>query len=189
MAASAARSSPAPHGRAAALLLCGALLAGCALRPPPPPLAGERFAGRLAIKVDGHPERSSSAGFELSGSADAGWLLLTTPLGTTAAKAVWQQGQAELESAGTTQRFDSLDALVQAAVGEDLPLAALFDWLRGRPWPGAASAARDDGVAGFNQLSWQVDLSRQREGVVDALRRAPSPALNVRVRLDAAQGD
>jgi outer membrane lipoprotein LolB len=67
-------------------------------------------------------------------------------------------------------------------LGETLPLAALFDWLRGRPWPGAPSRP----VAappGFEQLGWRVDLARFAEGQVDA-RRDRAPAVNVRARLD-----
>jgi outer membrane lipoprotein LolB len=61
-----------------------------------------------------------------------------------------------------------------------LPLAALFDWLRGRPWPRAASQERP---GGFEQLGWTVDLSRRTEGWLLA-RRLAAPEVTVRLRLD-----
>jgi len=39
-----------------------------------------------------------------------------------------------------TRRFASLDELTREALGESVPIEAWFDWLRGRPWPGAPSA-------------------------------------------------
>ena len=61
-----------------------------------------------------------------------------------------------------------------------LPLAALFDWLRGRPWPRAASQARP---SGFDQLGWTVDLSRLTDGWL-LVRREAAPEVTVRLRLD-----
>jgi outer membrane lipoprotein LolB len=61
-----------------------------------------------------------------------------------------------------------------------LPLAALFDWLRGRPWPRAVSQARS---GGFEQLGWVVDLSRRAEGWL-LVRREAAPEVTVRVLLD-----
>jgi outer membrane lipoprotein LolB len=112
-------------------------------------------------------------------------LLLSGPLGTTLARAVWSPDRAVLTSAGSETRFTDLDSLSAAALGEALPMAALFDWLRGRPWPGAASQARGDGVLGFEQLGWQVDLARWSDGWVEARRTAP-PAVTVRARLEPA---
>ena len=142
-----------------------------------------RLSGRLSVRVDGQPERSVGAGFELSGSAQRGQLLLTTPLGTTAARAAWQPGDARLQTGGDEQRFDSLDALVTQTLGEPIPLAALFDWLRGRPWVGAPSRIRTDAGAGFDQLGWQIDLTRWSEGWMQARRETP-PQVTLRARLD-----
>jgi len=172
---------PRAAGRA---LACAAvlLLAACATPPPAAPGA-ERLSGRLAVRIAGQAERSVSGGFELTGNAERGELLLTTPLGTTAARAQWSPGQALLRSGSDEWRFDTLDALAAQALGEPVPLAALFDWLRGRPWPGASSQPREAGQAGFVQLGWQVDLSRWAEGWVDARRSTP-PEVTVRARLD-----
>jgi outer membrane lipoprotein LolB len=109
-----------------------------------------------------------------------GELRLTTPLGTTAAQARWRPGSAELTTPEATRGFADLDALAEALLGEALPLAALIDWLRGRPWPGAPSAAS---AAGFEQLGWRIDLSRIAEGWVLAARER-APAVSVRARLE-----
>ena len=65
-------------------------------------------------------------------------------------------------------------------------LASAFPWRPwstgcGRPWPGASSRARP---GGFEQLGWQVDLSRHVDGWVVAERLA-APVISVRAKLDA----
>ena len=172
-------------GLCSAALATGLALSGCALAPVAPDDHSQTLSGRLSVRIAGQPERSVSAGFELSGSADNGSLQLSGPLGTTAARARWSAGQAVLARAGSDEtRFASLDALAAAALGEALPMAALFDWLRGRAWPGAPATARADGTAGFDQLGWQINLARWADGWVDAHRAAP-PAVTVQVRLDS----
>lgn len=158
------------------------LAAGCASVAP---TAAERlFSGRLAVSVTGQPERSFSAGFDLSGSALKGELLLTGPLGTTAARARWAPGLAELSSAQGNSHYASLDALAEQALGQAIPMGALFDWLQGRPWPDAPAVAFADGRPGFEQLGWQVGLSRLAQGWLEATRIA-SPVVQVRIRLTA----
>ncbi|MCI1193473.1 outer membrane lipoprotein LolB [Calidifontimicrobium sp. SYSU G02091] len=158
-----------------------ALLAGCATAPP----AADVIAGRLALQVaahDGAAERQLASTFELSGNAERGALLLTTPLGTTLAQAHWQPGRVELATGNGARVYTDLDALTRDVLGEALPLAALFDWLRARPWPAAPS---EPTAAGFEQLGWSVDLARRADGWI-VLQRARPPAVTVRVRLDAA---
>ncbi len=165
------------------VLAAAALVAGCAT--PPAPETGERLAGRLAIRIDGEPPRSLAAGFELSGSPTRGLLVLSGPLGATAAEARWAPGEAALITGEGRSDYPDLDTLAVQVLGEHVPIAALCDWLRARPWPGAAAAPRRDGVAGFEQMGWQVGLGRWSEGWVEAHRAAP-PAVSVRVRLEAA---
>jgi outer membrane lipoprotein LolB len=174
------KDARAPSSGAAASLLVLALLAGCATAPPATVPAVE---GRLSVRVDGQPDKSVSAGFALAGSAERGSLLLTGPLGTAAAQATWQPGEALLNSGNGTQRHADLDSLGRAALGEALPMAALFDWLRGRAWPGAPSAPRTDGGIGFEQLGWRIDLARWGDGLLDAVRLAP-PVVTVRARVE-----
>jgi outer membrane lipoprotein LolB len=162
--------------------LLALMLAACAT-PPRTPGTGDALAGRLSVRIDPHrdqPARNVSSAFELRGNADRGELVLTSPLGTTLAHARWAPGEAELQTSDGTQRFADLDSLAYEAFGETLPLAALFDWLRGRPWP-AASSTMSDG--GFEQLGWSVSTARAAEGWVTATRNAP-PAVTVRAKLE-----
>jgi outer membrane lipoprotein LolB len=164
------------------------MLAGCATPPPGPPDAGV-LSGRLSLQVDAdgsRPAQSLSASFDLRGSAERGELRLSTPLGMTLAAASWSPGQAQLETPqGGKQEFADLDALSRQAFGETLPLRALPDWLRGRPWPDAASPALPLAPGpGFEQLGWRIDLARFAERQLQALRAGP-PAVRLRAQLDA----
>jgi outer membrane lipoprotein LolB len=164
-------------GAAAALLL--ALMLGCASVPTTAPLV----SGRLSLQVaaaDGQPARGFNASFDLRGTAEAGELRLSTPLGPQIASARWSPGEVVLLAGQGEQRFDSLAALAQEALGEALPLQALPDWLQGRPWPGATAQPSGDG---FEQLGWVLDLSRRAEGFITATRAQP-PAVSLRIRLE-----
>ncbi len=160
------------------------LATGCAT----PTRGPADLAGRLSVRMaEGSDQaRSFSADFDLRGDATRGDLRLTGPLGATVALARWQPGEAALTgNDGSVRRFDTLDQLALALLGETLPLAALIDWLRGRPWPGAMSQAT---VAGFDQLGWVIDLARFSEGLLSAARTAQGAlaSVQVRVRLDRA---
>ena len=180
--------------RSAALftaLFAALLLAACAtVAPPGETPSGESLSGRLAVNVAATPEssgRSLSAVFELQGDARVGRLNLSTPLGSMLAQARWAPGQVVLATPQGEQRFDDLDGLTREVLGESLPLAALFDWLHGRPWPGAASRPlAAPGGSGFEQLGWVVDLARFDQASV-AATRARSPAVTVRAKLDTLQ--
>ena len=162
------------------------VLAACAVVPPAAPIdAGTTLSGRLAVKVDGTDgaaPRSVSATFELQGSPQAGRLNLSTPLGSVLAQARWQPGSVALVTPQRETQFANLDELTREVLGESLPVAALFDWLRGRPWPGAPSTATAAPV-GFEQLGWSVDLARFDDAWVVATRRA-APTVTVRAKLD-----
>ncbi len=165
-----------------AVCAAAAMLAGCASAPP---AADGWTSGRMSVRVEASPERAAqslSAAFELRGDAERGELRLSTPIGTQIATARWQPGLVLLATADGERRFDSLDALSRVALGEAVPLAALPDWLAGRPWGGAPSVAD---VQGFQQLGWAVDLGRQAENRIVARRPSP-PAVEVRVQLEAA---
>ena len=156
-------------------------LAGCASAPKP---AGSPWtSGRLSLRVDATADRPSqgmSAAFELRGNGDAGELRLLSPLGTRVATATWGAGRALLQTSEGERSFSSLDELALQALGEPLPLAALPDWLAGRPWPRQPFRAIADG---FEQLGWQVSTTERAEGRVAAKRESP-PAVQLRVRLD-----
>lgn len=175
----------------AALVVAAAVLAGCAAVPPlsaDPQALPVVAAGRLAVRVDavqfGEPARVSSATFELAGAPERGELRLASPLGTTLAVARWQPGGVWLQAEGQTREYADLDELSRDVIGEVVPLAALFHWLREQPWPGAPAAPLA-GAAGFEQLGWAVHTDRASEGLIVAERRTPPPAVTVRVKLDA----
>jgi len=188
------------RGRGSAAVLATAaavaaltLVQGCAT--PQKPLEGPVIAGRLAVRSEaapGHDARSDSGQFELSGSPARGQLVLTSPIGTTVARARWSAPEGagadiELEADGRTRRFDNFDDMTEAALGQSLPLAAMFDWLAGRPWP-HAPATFDADRGAFEQLGWRVDRSRlDSDGLVAADRPLPPPALHVRVKLDRGE--
>jgi outer membrane lipoprotein LolB len=168
--------------RLACALMALASAGGCAVRPPGTP---DVIAGYLAVRVDDEPPRAFSAAFTLTGSPAAGELTLEGPLGTTAARARWAPGMAEIETAEGRSTHADLDALAEQALGERVPMAALFDWLHGRPWAAAPSQPWTDGRVGFDQLGWQVDLADWGQRRVVA-RRSTAPVVTVRVRLEAA---
>jgi outer membrane lipoprotein LolB len=158
--------------RAGLLALSLAFLGGCATAPPaspPPATATGPWSGRLALQVKDKPEQSFSAMFELKGTAQAGELALSNPLGGTIAVLSWSPGDATLRSNGQTRQFESVDSLVRHATGAAIPVAALFDWLRGiaTPVPG-----------------WHPDLSQLAQGRIFATRSEPPPQADLRVAID-----
>jgi outer membrane lipoprotein LolB len=148
-------------------------LAGCATPAPPKPIAAgsaRAWAGRLALQVEDTQTQSFSAAFELQGLATSGELKLFSPLGGTLARLHWAPGSAVLQQADGQQRvFPSLDALVSAATGTAVPIAALFDWLEGK----------NTSVPG-----WQADLTQIGRGRLQARRYEPAPTADLRVVLE-----
>jgi outer membrane lipoprotein LolB len=171
--------------RRAALLLMLAGLAACSSLPRST-ADGEALSGRLSVAVDGGSgaePRGVSAAFELSGTPQSGRLDLTNPLGSVMARARWAPGEVVLTTPERSTAYPDLDALTREVLGESLPVAALFDWLRGRPWPGAPSQQGAGAEASFEQLGWAVNLARFGEGWVTA-RRERAPGVTVRARVD-----
>ncbi len=161
--------------RALAPALMGVVLmaAGCATPPPqanPPAIsAAGPWSGRLALQVEGNQSQSFSAGFELKGDAGAGELTLTSPLGGTLAILTWAPSSATLRSGGQTRQFASVDALVASATGSNIPVGALFDWLRGTNTPAPG---------------WTADLSLLAQGRLSARRSQPQPEADLRIALE-----
>lgn len=154
------------------LVACAAavLLAACAQTPHPnAPRSANHWSGRLAVVVEGESSRSFQAGFELTGTAEAGTLTLFSPLGSTVAQLQWQAQQATLRYNDTTHQSPSLDALVHEVTGSALPIAALFSWLHG-------DAVQASG--------WSVDLDRLTQGRITATRTTPEPRTTLRIALD-----
>lgn len=151
-----------------AWLLVG--LAGCA-NPQLKPVTthSDHWQGRLSIQVEKQSNQGLSAQFDLQGSANAGSLTLTTPLGTTLANLQWDEKSARLRANGESREFLSLDALVQHVTGTDLPIESLFSWLQGIPAPA---------------LGWQADLNGLNEGRLSARRQEPFTPATLKIILD-----
>jgi len=179
---------------AVVLAFAGVVVACTTVPQAPPANSNDTLSGRLALRVEplaSEAPRSVSAAFDLRGDSRAGTLGLSTPLGSLLAQARWSPAEVVLTTPRETRRFASLDELTREALGESVPIEAWFDWLRGRPWPGAAStpldatsAPSDPPASGFRQLGWRVDLSRFAAGTIAATRESPAPVVTVRIRLD-----
>jgi outer membrane lipoprotein LolB len=145
-------------------------------------------SGRIAVQVVNDASRSFNADFELTGSARSGQLLLSGILGTRLAEATWGPAQVILNTGSEQHIFQTLDQMAQEVFGESIPLAALFDWLEGHPWPQAPSRPLADKTPGFQQIGWVIDLQRFDEGRLLAQRASPpdstQPELRLRIRLD-----
>ena len=185
-----------PLRQRALLLAFAGGLAACTTVPPAPTSgASDVLSGRLALRVEplaNEAPRSVSAAFDLRGNPRAGTFGLSTPLGSMLAQARWSPAEVVLTTPRETRRFASLDELTREALGESVPIEAWFDWLRGRPWPGAPSTPLEaaptspssSSAPGFRQLGWRVDLSRFDAGTIAATRESPAPVVTVRIRLD-----
>ncbi|VTU34824.1 outer membrane lipoprotein LolB [Variovorax sp. RA8] len=149
------------------------LAAGCASPGGPPKNtdAGQAWSGRLSLRVDSEPVQTFSALFELRGAPQTGELVLTSPIGNTLAQLHWSPGEALLRNGSETRRFDSVDALIEAATGAVIPVGALFGWLAGR----------DDRVPG-----WRPDLSQIGAGRLQATRESPQPRADLRIVFERA---
>lgn len=127
------------------------------------------WQGRLAVRVESTPVQAFSADFDLQGSAQAGSMAFTSPLGSTLARLQWDADAATLQTTGEAQHFASLDALVWQATGTNLPIANLFLWLQGieSDTPG-----------------WQADLQDLPTGRLSARRLPPGTPAELKIILD-----
>ena len=148
---------------------CALLAAGCASPRMIPVDDKAYWSGRMAIQVLKDPPESLSAGFELQGSAQAGEMVLLSPIGTTLARLEWTPQGARLAQGQQQVDSPSLQRLGARLTGTELPITALFEWLAGRP---------------ADAPGWQVDLSANAQGRISAVRREPSPGAVLRISLD-----
>ncbi|MGY0196431.1 lipoprotein insertase outer membrane protein LolB [Leptothrix sp. BB-4] len=160
-----------------------AWIAGCQNLAPAVRPEGASHTGRLAVQVDGDASRSFSASFELHGRPEAGWIALANPLGAQIGVAEWSPAQAvRLRTPDESRRYPSLEAMAADLTGQSLPIAALFDWLEGRPW--SSRPHQDIGADRFEQLGWNVRTDRIADGLLVAVREQPAPRVTVRAKLD-----
>ena len=158
--------------RRACLSVCGLgllTLLGCATPRAKVTDTTSFWSGRLALQLQSTPPQSWSASFELQGSAEQGQMTLFSPIGTTLALLKWSAQGAQLTQGQQQTQSNNLQSLGARLTGTELPIAALFEWLAGRP----AEAP-----------GWQVDLSGHAQGKITAVRQQPVPGALLRIALD-----
>lgn len=127
------------------------------------------WAGRISLQIQSDPVQAFFAGFELTGLSERGELLLTSPIGNVLGILRWAPDEAFLESGNDVKRFTSVDALLEQTTGAAIPIAALFDWLKG---------------TNTKLNGWSVDLSGLDTGRIVATRAEPAPQIRLRIVLD-----
>lgn len=129
----------------------------------------QEWSGRISLQVQSDPPQQLNASFALQGGAHKGQLDVFSPFGTTLATVQWTQQEAILQQGGQPQRFASIALLTERLTGTQLPMAELFDWLKGQP----------TALAG-----WQTDVSQLSSGWLIATRTSPAPTVLLKIKLD-----
>lgn len=179
--------SLAARGRASLMVLgmsCW-LLQGCSTTAPTPetappaapstspismPPAPTAWSGRMSLSIqkDFSQQTHIHIAFDLEGNAQAGQLQVEGPFGTAAILLQWRAGQAVLSQGEKSYRFPSLADLIQRSIGTDLPIEAVFAWLRNEA---------------VEVPGWQVESRPHQGGPLVARRYEPWPRLELRVVL------
>jgi outer membrane lipoprotein LolB len=87
-------------------------------------------------------------------------------MGTTIARVRWSPQGALWQRGSEWESRPTLSELTRELMGTELPVADLFQWLRGQT---------------TSTEGWQVDLSRQGDGRIHAQRQSPLPRAELRV--------
>lgn len=144
--------------------------------------------GQLSIKLlafQGLDAKGMSMGFFFNGGPQGGQLDLMTPLGSQVARVHWTPTDAWLQTDQGERHFATLGELSAEVLGEPLPLAALMNWVQGRPDPGLPDPTNATPTS-FEQSGWQIDTTDIGIGRLNAQRPASASlrGITVRIRLD-----
>lgn len=139
-------------------------------------LQPRQYQGRIKVQIEGAADGSAaqnlSAGFSISGTAQAGELSLTGPFGATLAQLNWHPGFAQLRQPNAKESFSDLPTLLQRVTGAPLPVEALFDWLQGK------------GLGAFAQAGWQATQNPGEMPRLQLERLQPPPPVRLTLILD-----
>lgn len=141
--------------------------------------------GQMSIKLAAHADQSAkglSLGFFFSGNTDAGQLDLMTLMGSQMAQVSWQPGEAWLTNEKGRQRYDNLGELSIAALGENLPLRSLIQWMQGQPDLDLPSLPGPQANT-FLQEGWLIDTSELPEKKLHATRSATPTQRGVQLKI------
>jgi len=119
--------------------------------------------GKLAYDVNGQRGNFS---FRWIQSNRAYEIVLFGPLGISVATITGNEVSARITTAeGLMLSAPRPEQLLQEALGLDMPVSAMTDWLRGVPRNKGASdkveGSTKTAVEGFNELGWQVEVQRR----------------------------
>jgi outer membrane lipoprotein LolB len=127
-----------------------------------PPAAGDAFelSGRFAAR-QGDEAGGGRINWRHTRTGDE--LLVASPLGQGLARITRRDGMYVLETADE-RRLESDDPveLAERALGFPIPVAALADWVQGRPVPGRPAEIERDGegrVRTIRQDGWRIEVT------------------------------
>jgi len=141
--------------------------------------------GQMSIKLSAFGEQAAqglSLGFFFAGNTDAGQLDLMTLMGSQVAQVNWQADEAWLTNDKGRRRYNNLDELSQAALGEVLPLRQLIHWLQGQPEPEQPSQPGPQADT-FIQQGWLIDAHELAEKKLHARRDATASQRGVQIKV------
>jgi len=163
--------------KSCAVLAAAAVLGGCALlapSPPLPPAPAFDLVGRVAVTHDGRPF-TSGVRWQHSAQRDELWLL--TPAGQALAHIVGDASGAVFTGADRKEyRAADIASLIRRALGWEMPVTHLAWWVQGQPVPGAVVQAVERDAHGrlavLEQEGWRVSYVYEPPGMPDGkLRR------------------
>lgn len=141
--------------------------------------------GQLSIKLNAWqnlPAKGMSFGFFFTGDTRQGLIDFSTPLGTLVAQVGWSEQEAWTTNQDGRTRYDNIDDLSIATLGEIVPIRSLTHWMHGQPDPSQTSSQTD--IAGiFEQAGWQIDLRQYAEQRIQATRESTATQRGIQIKI------
>ncbi len=170
--------------RRAVASLAAALLAACASLPPPTEAPTFELSGRVAVR---YGKEAASGRAEWRHAATTDDLVISNPIGQGIASIQRRNGDYVLQTA-EGKRYEARDPerLTEEALGWQLPLAGLPDWVRGRAMPDVAADTRYEGnrLAELRQLGWTIEYLEYGENGLPRRMRLTRGDLDIRLAVE-----